>query len=269
MTATTVLREDVVLAAQGIGYRFPGGFSQGLQGIDLELRRGEVLALVGGSGAGKTTLSDILLGQRRPTEGTVRVDGEDLYALTGAARRQAQRGIQMIFQDPYDALPPRMTVGRIVEEPLRIHHLAANRDERRARVERALEQVGLTPASGFVERRPGELSGGQRQRVALASALAAEPRILLADEPVAMLDVSLKAEILHLLVDLARDADLAVLLVTHDLATVGSVAQRVAVMQAGRIVEHGTSAQVLRQPVTDYTRQLLAAARDLTLVGAG
>lgn len=256
----------VVLEARGVSHRFgPAPAPEVLRELDLQVRCGEVLALVGGSGAGKTTLLDILQGQRRPIGGSVYFDAQDLYSRVGPFRRQAQRGIQMIFQDPYDALPPRMRVGRIVEEPLRIHRLASSAVERQQIVHDLLEQVALTPSADFAGRWPAELSGGQRQRVAMAAALAAQPRVLLADEPVAMLDVSLKADILGLLAELASQRRLAVLLVTHDLATVGSVADRIAVLQAGQIVEQGAAEQVLQRPAHAHTRSLLRAARDLTM----
>jgi oligopeptide/dipeptide ABC transporter ATP-binding protein len=227
-----------------------------LDGVSLDLERGEMLALVGESGSGKSTLLTLVAGLEAPSGGTIRFDGRDLGALSPRERRALRREIQVVFQDPYESLDPRDSIGDIVGEPLDVHGLAADAADRRARVLAALAEVGLEPAASFVDRRPGELSGGQRQRVAIASALVAGPRLLLADEPVSMLDVSVRAEVLNLLARLRRDRGIAVLLVTHDLATAAAVADRIAVMYLGRLVEQGPAREVLASPAHPYTRAL-------------
>jgi len=178
--------------------------------------------------------------------------------LSPAALRRTRRHLQMVFQDPYESLNPRMTVSDIVAEPLRVHHEAGTRAEQAEKVARALEWAGLRPAEVFVDRRPHELSGGQRQRVVIAAALALEPRVLVADEPVSMLDVSIRADILNLLRALAVDQGIALVMITHDMSTVAAYSDRIAVMYLGRIVETGPALQVLRHPKHPYTEALLS-----------
>ncbi len=238
-------------------YPLAGGRGlRALDGVSLELAAGEMLALVGESGSGKSTLLNQVAGLETPTGGEIRFDGRDLGAMSPRERRALRREIQVVFQDPYESLDPRDTIGEIVAEPLDVHGLAKDTADRRARVVAALGEVGLEPADRFVDRRPGELSGGQRQRVAIASALVAQPRLLLADEPVSMLDVSVRAEVLNLLARLRRERGIAVLLVTHDLATAAAVADRIAVLYLGRVVESGPAREVLAAPVHPYTRAL-------------
>jgi peptide/nickel transport system ATP-binding protein len=231
------------------------GRRRALDGVSLHIAAGECVGLVGESGSGKSTLARTLLGLEAPTRGQVRLLGRDLYALPAGELRRARRHIQMVFQDPYGSLDPRHKVGRIVAEPL--HLLRIGRAERDERVAQALLDVGLAAADAT--RYPHEFSGGQRQRIAIARALITGPDLVVADEPVSALDVSVQAQVLKLLLDLKRRRGLALLFISHDLAVVAHIADRVAVLCEGRIVEEGATAEVLRQPRHPYTRGLLAA----------
>jgi peptide/nickel transport system ATP-binding protein len=232
------------------------GAVRALDGVDLAVRRGECLALVGGSGSGKTTLGRCALRLIEPTAGRVRFDGEDLLALPARELRRRRRRFQMVFQDPAGALDPRQRVGSAVAEPLALHtRLGAA--ARRRRTAELLATVGLAPA--LAERYPHELSGGQRQRVGVARALAAGPDLLIADEPISALDVSVRAQILNLLADLRRDLGLTLLFIAHDLAAVERIADRVAVLQGGRLVELAARAELFARPRHPYTASLLAA----------
>ena len=243
----------------------PGWFSRrenfvhAVDDVDLQLRRGEVVALVGESGCGKSTLALTLMLLEEATEGSIIFEGKDITHATSPKERKAIRQrIQMIFQDPYESLNPTQTIEEIVLEPLTVHGLALNTAERKSRVIRALEDSGLKPAEDYLHRFPHQLSGGQRQRVVIAGALVLEPHLLLADEPVSMLDVSIRAEIINLLADLRRTRGISVIFITHDLGTVGYFADRVAVMYLGRIVEIGTMREVLKNPKHPYTQALLS-----------
>ena len=238
--------------------RRPSRPVRALDGISFELRAGEVLALVGESGSGKTTTGNLLIGLMPASDGRVILDGDDVGRLSGRGLRRLRRRTQMIFQDPYESLNPRMTVADIVAEPLRVHRVARSRAELAERVERALTSAGLTPVAAYLRRYPFELSGGQRQRVVIAAALALEPSLIVADEPVSMLDVSIRAEILNLLSALARDEGIAIVMITHDLSTVAAYADRIAVMYLGRIVEHGPAREVLASPRHPYAQALLS-----------
>jgi peptide/nickel transport system ATP-binding protein len=245
--------------------RRPKRSVRAVDGVSLSVAPGELLAIVGESGCGKTSTVQTVLGQVRPSGGTVEFDGRDFAHLRARQQRAARRRIQMIYQDPYEALDPRLRVRNIVAEPLRVHHVP--RRERTERVLATLERVGLTPGTAFADRFPHELSGGQRQRVAIAAGLVLGPEVLVADEPVSMLDVSLRAGILQLLDGLRRTEKLGVVLVTHDLASAAHYADRIAVMYLGRVVEEGTAAQIVNSPQHPYTRALLAIAPDLARVG--
>jgi len=221
--------------------------------VNLDIAPGEIVALVGESGCGKTTLARTILGLERPTSGQVRFAGRPLSYRSGALRAY-RRQVQLVLQDPTGSLNPRHTVYEAVAEGVRIHKL----DNERARVADALSRCGLRPPERFFQRYPHELSGGQRQRVVIAGALVLEPQVLVADEPVASLDASVRGEILALLLRLRRDLGLAALVVTHDLGLAWNIADRLAVMYLGRIVEVGTPEQVFAQPRHPYTKALMS-----------
>jgi oligopeptide/dipeptide ABC transporter ATP-binding protein len=258
-----------ILRVEGLEKRFPGHRSlldavrrraardvRAVDGVSFEVMPGEVLALVGESGCGKTTTGNLLLGLMPSSAGRVTVDGHEVGSLGHRELLRLRRTVQMIFQDPYESLNPRMQVAEIVAEPLRVHGEAGTAQETRERVRTALVQAGMTPPEAYLHRLPFELSGGQRQRVVIAAALALRPRLLVADEPVSMLDVSIRAEILNLLRALADEHGIAVLMITHDLSTVAAYADRIAVMYLGRIVEIGDARTVLADPQHPYTRAL-------------
>jgi ABC-type oligopeptide transport system ATPase subunit len=225
-------------------------------GVSFDIDPGETLGLVGESGSGKSTTGFCILQLLRPTSGSVRFDGRELTQLGGEELRRVRRDLQIVFQDPYSSLDPRMTVGDIVGEPLVVHRVGSRRD-RRTRVRELLDVVGFDPS--FVNRYPHEFSGGQRQRIGIARALALSPRLLVCDEPVSALDVSIQAQIVNLLKDLQQEFGLAYLFIAHDLAVVRSVSDRIAVMQQGRIVELGPAEDVYGRPMEEYTRALLAS----------
>jgi oligopeptide/dipeptide ABC transporter ATP-binding protein len=228
-----------------------------VDGVDFTLQRSEVIALVGESGCGKSTLALLLMGLEDPSDGKVLFQGRDITHLNDIQRKDLRRKIQMVFQDPYESLNPTQTIEEIVTEPLVVHDIA-NTPDREERVRKAMEDAGLKPADVYMKRFPHELSGGQRQRVVIAAALVLEPEIILADEPVSMLDVSIRAEIINLLAELRVTRQIAVIFITHDLGSVGFFADRVAVMYLGRIVEIGNMLEVLEKPQHPYTKALLS-----------
>lgn len=262
------MSEDIILEVKNLKKYFragrPGWFSRNedfvhaVDDVDLKLHRGEVIALVGESGCGKSTFSLTLMGLEEASEGSIIFEGRDITHADPKERKVIRQRIQMVFQDPYESLNPTQTIEEIVTEPLMVHGLTPHPDERRERVRRALEDSGLKPAESYLHRFPHQLSGGQRQRVVIAGALVLEPHLLLADEPVSMLDVSIRAEIINLLADLRRSRGISVIFITHDLGTVGYFADRVAVMYLGRIVEIGTMTDVLKNPKHPYTQALLS-----------
>jgi len=248
-------RSPPLLEVRDLDVRY--GEVRALAGVAFELARGETLALVGESGSGKSTLARTLAGLLPARGGSVRFDGVPLLRLRARAWRPLRRRIQLVFQDPAASLDPRLRVGAIVAEPLAIHRMLP-RAARSARVAELLGQVGLVPA--FAERWPHQLSGGERQRVGIARALATEPELLLLDEPVSSLDVSVQAQILNLLADLRERKGLAYLLIAHHLGVVRQLADRVAVLFAGRLVEEAPAERLFAAPLHPYTRALLAAA---------
>jgi oligopeptide transport system ATP-binding protein len=256
-----------LLEARNLRKTFPhstGTFASGKTGrmlavddVNLELAAGETLAIVGESGSGKTTLARILLRLIEPDSGELRIEGRDLLAARGAELRALRREMQIVFQDPFASLDPRMRVETIVGEPLEIHEPQLSRQDRQAKVVEALSAVGLREE--VLSRYPHEFSGGQRQRIGIARALVLRPRLVVADEPVSALDVSVGAQILELLQTLQREFALTYLLISHSLPVVAQLATRIAVMQGGRIVETGSAEQVLHAPSHPYTRELIAA----------
>jgi peptide/nickel transport system ATP-binding protein len=232
------------------------GEVRAVDGVDLNVTRGQSVGLVGESGSGKTTLGRAVVGLARPSSGTVVFDGEDVWSLGRDAQKRLRRRVQMVFQDPYASLDPRMTVGKSIAEPLEIHRLGSRAD-RTSKVARLLETVGLHPT--HADRYPHELSGGQRQRVGVARALSLDPDLVVADEPVSALDVSIQAQIVNLLQELQRELGLTSILIAHDLAVVRHVSDAIAVMYLGRIVEWSRAADLYREPRHPYTVALLSA----------
>jgi oligopeptide/dipeptide ABC transporter ATP-binding protein len=238
--------------------RHPRRVVHAVDGVSFSLNRGEMMALVGESGCGKTSTVQTILGMVRHTSGSIRLNGTDIAGLSERRMRPMRRTMQMIYQDPYESLDPRFRVRQTVEEPMLVHGIGGSKKDRERLIVQALEQAGLRPAEMYLNRYPHELSGGQRQRVAIATALVLGPQLLLADEPVSMLDVSVRAGVLSLLDGLRKEADMGILMITHDLSTAAHFADKIAVMYLGRIVEQGTASEVVRNPQHPYTRALLS-----------
>ncbi|WP_110944538.1 ABC transporter ATP-binding protein [Streptomyces niger] len=261
MTAEAILEvRDLVKhypLTQGIVLKRQVGAVKAVDGVSFDLRKGETLGIVGESGCGKSTVAKMLVGLERPTAGAIRYRGEDITKLSGRALKAVRRNIQMVFQDPYTSLNPRMTVGDIIGEPYDIHPEVAPKGSRRQKVQELLDVVGLNPE--YVNRYPHQFSGGQRQRIGIARGLALRPEIIVADEPVSALDVSVQAQVVNLLERLQSEFDLSYVFIAHDLSVVRHISDRVAVMYLGRIVETGTEDEIYGHPTHPYTQALLSA----------
>jgi peptide/nickel transport system ATP-binding protein len=266
----------VVLSAHGLTKHFPvtrvrGGKAvvHAVDGVDLELRRGQVIALVGESGSGKSTVARLLSQLYPATAGQITLGGEPVSAGFGRKFRAYTRQVQMIFQDPFASLNPVHTVRYMLTRSLKIHHPGIRGAELEDKLATVLGQVHLTPAKRYIDKFPHELSGGQRQRVAIARALGARPQVLLADEPVSMLDVSIRLGVLNLLKELKEQLQLAILYITHDIASARYFADRTLVMYAGQVVERGDSEDITQRPAHPYTQLLVASAPDPDALGGG
>jgi len=259
--------EEVVLNASNINMHFPiykglvfrkkVGAVKAVNGVSIDLRRGETIGLVGESGCGKSTLGRCLVRLYEPTSGRVEVSHIDITDLQGESLRNTRKDYQMIFQDPYASLNPRMTVFDIIAEPLKTHRMCQNNSELKKTVSDLMVQVGLSP--GYVRKYPHEFSGGQRQRIAIARALAVKPKVIVCDEPVSALDVSIQAQILNLLKDLQAEFNVSYLFIAHDLAAVRYISDRVAVMYLGKIVEFASRDELFKNPKHPYTKALMSS----------
>src|SRR3954451_8407832 len=253
-----VTRYPVSRGVVGTLKRQPHLTVHAVEGVSFTVGPGEMVALVGESGCGKTSTAQTVVRMVDYQAGAIRFRGREIGRLSQRDLRPLRREIQMIYQDPYESLDPRFTVRDAVEEPLAVHNLAGSRAERDAKVRDALVRAGLTPPDLYIDRYPHELSGGQRKRVAIAASLVLEPKLLVADEPVSMLDVSVRAGILSLLDRLRRESDMGIVMITHDLSTAAHFADRIAVMYLGRIVEAGPAREVVGNPQHPYTKALMS-----------
>ncbi|MFG2581977.1 ABC transporter ATP-binding protein [Streptomyces malaysiensis] len=242
---------------QGVVFKRRTGAVRAVDTVSFALRRGETLGIVGETGCGKSTVARLLVSLERPTAGTIHYRGEDITRLSGRALRAVRRNIQMVFQDPYTSLNPRMTVGDIVAEPFEIHPEATPKGNRRRAVQDLLDVVGLNPE--HINRYPHQFSGGQRQRIGIARGLALRPEVIVADEPVSALDVSVQAQVINLMESLQDEFNLSYIFIAHDLSVVRHISDRVAVMYLGRIAETGTGPEIYDHPTHPYTQALLSA----------
>jgi len=259
-------QDGILLSVQDLEKHFPVrkgliiertvGYVKAVDGVSFSIPAGKTLGLVGESGSGKSTTGYCILQLTKPTSGSIRFDGKELTKLSGEQLRKVRQDMQIVFQDPYSSLDPRMTVGNIVSEPLEVHGMGT-RKSRRETVRRLLEVVGFNP--NFTNRYPHEFSGGQRQRIGIARALALSPKLIVCDEPVSALDVSIQAQILNLLKDLQRDFGLTYLFISHDLAVVRTMADEIAVMNRGKLVEVGPAEEIYANPKDEYTKALFTA----------
>jgi oligopeptide/dipeptide ABC transporter ATP-binding protein len=259
--AETILEAKEVVkhypVTQGILFKKTIGHVQAVDGVSFSLKQGETLGVVGESGCGKSTLARVLMNLEKPSSGTVEYRGRNMFGMRGGDMRKLRRQIQLVMQDPYTSLNPRMTVGDLIGEPFEIHTEVAPKGSRRQKVQELLEVVGLNPE--HINRYPHQFSGGQRQRIGIARALALRPEIIVCDEPVSALDVSIQAQVMNLLEKLQRELGLAYIFIAHDLSVVRHLSDRVAVMYLGKFVEIGTEDQIYERPTHPYTQALLSA----------
>jgi oligopeptide transport system ATP-binding protein len=256
---STVNASRYFSVGHGVGRNRP--VLKAIDDVSLDIRRGQTLALVGETGSGKTTFGRLLLGLYTPTSGDIRFDGQSILDARGAAAKLVRRSIQGVFQDPYSSLNPTMTVGQSLAEVLKVHKVG-DRSQRTDLVAELLTTVGLSPAQAA--RRPQAFSGGERQRIGIARALAARPEVVIADEPLSALDVSIQAQVLNLLISLQEERGLTYLFVTHDLDVAKHISQRTAVLYLGRVVEYAPTAEIFAEPLHPYTQALVKAAPKLT-----
>ncbi|MEV7331722.1 dipeptide ABC transporter ATP-binding protein [Micromonospora sp. NPDC093244] len=260
MTENIIEVRDLVKhypVTQGVVFRKTVGQVKAVDGVSFGLRAGETLGVVGESGCGKSTLARVLMNLEKPTAGSVVYKGQDISKLSGGALRRLRRQIQLVMQDPYTSLNPRMTVGDLIGEPFEIHPEVAPRGSRRSKVKELLDLVGLNPE--HINRYPHQFSGGQRQRIGIARALALRPEVIVCDEPVSALDVSIQAQVMNLLEQLQSEFGLSYVFIAHDLSVVRHLSDRVAVMYLGKIVEIGTEDEIYERPTHPYTQALLSA----------
>ncbi|MGP4019761.1 ABC transporter ATP-binding protein [Saccharopolyspora sp. 5N708] len=242
---------------QGVVFKRTIGHVRAVDGVSFDLSRGETLGVVGESGCGKSTLAQVLMRLEKPTSGSALFEGRDMFKMRGSELRKLRRDMQIVLQDPYTSLNPRRTVGDIVGEPFEIHPEVAPKGERRRKVQELLEVVGLNPE--HIQRYPHQFSGGQRQRIGIARALALRPKVIICDEPVSALDVSIQAQVMNLLGELQQEFGLSYVFIAHDLGVVRHLSDRVAVMYLGKVVEIGTDEQIYEHPQHPYTQALLSS----------